>query len=121
MNKEYFQKVLEEEQEIRRDKFYLFMKNEGFTETIGKNLNFADDMPLFYKRIGENKFLVFNIPYYGKVKGRFFQADFWRVKVNNEDAFLKKKIDKNLYDDIILGFRMERNLELYYKEIGREV
>jgi hypothetical protein len=103
MNIKDFQKAFEEKQALRRDSFYRFMKNESFTEAIGKNLNFANDMPLFYKRIGGNKFLVFNIPYFGKIKGRFFEADFWRVNVKDEKDFLNKKLDRKMYQDIILG------------------
>ena len=114
-NVEYYKKY-REEQESRKAKFYLLMKNEGFVETIDLTNNFAKNEPLFYKKISDNKFIVFNIPYYGKLKNAFFQADFWKVYVSNEGEFLNKKLKNSDYKDVMLGFTIERDIELYYFE-----
>jgi len=116
MKKSDFDKKYREEQEYRKSKFYIMMKNEGFIETVDKTNNFSKGEPLFYKRISESEFLAFNISYYEKLNNAFFQSDFWKIYVSSEDDFLNKKLEKNQYKDIILGFRIERDMDLFNQE-----
>ena len=103
-------------EEKNKQVFLNFMKSEGYTEVNDKADSFQKNMPVFYKRVSEDEFLVFNIPYYGKVAGANFVTDFWRVKADFEEEFLKKRIADDNLKLILLGFQLEKDLELYKKK-----
>ena len=97
----------------KRDEIIKFLKSEDFAETIDNKGNFAKDCPLFYKKVKENKFLIFNNPFYdGKNNSPTF--DFWKVDAHSEKEFLQNK--KLNITEIRLGFDLKRDIELYKKE-----
>jgi hypothetical protein len=70
-------------------------------------------MPIYFRQISENKFLVFNVPFYGKVKNASFQTDFWEVTALSENEFINERLlDENL-KTVLLGFDLEEDIELY--------
>ena len=76
-------------------------------------------MPVFYKKVSEDIFLVFNIPTYSNIKKYGFHADFWKVIAKSDSEFLASKIeDKNL-TDLRLSFHLERDLSLFKEEFLR--
>ena len=111
MTKREILQQLRKREEQRKIDFISFMKNEGFTETIDKIGNFQTDMPLFYKKVADNNFFIFNIPY-DKVKNASFQADFWVINANSKNDFL---LNSNEYNSqhVLFGFELETNIDLY--------
>lgn len=92
-----------------------FLVEQGFTEAIDSVGNFHTDSPLFYKRLDEMRFLVFNSPY-TEVKMKYATYDFWIVHGKTSREFLKKKILKERKIEVRLGFNIERDMALYLKE-----
>jgi hypothetical protein len=119
MNKnEFFEKIkLREEQ--KKEYFYRFLIAEGFTETLDEIGNFKTKTPLFYMQVTENKFLVFNIPFYGKIKTATFQSDFWLVTAISEKEFLKHKLLNENLENILLGFDLDNNMDLYDAQLSK--
>ncbi|RYJ44268.1 hypothetical protein NU09_0878 [Flavobacterium beibuense] len=89
------------------------MQKEGFKEAIDTKGNFEKGMPLFYKRIKESTFIIFNVPYYGKEKNADFQTDLWLVECTSANLFLKHSITDGIRRLILLGFELEKHLEIY--------
>jgi hypothetical protein len=118
MNKREILQNLKLREQEKEAKFMEFMKTEGFTQTIDKTNNFQTNMPLFYRKVSENQFLVFNIPFFNKVKEAHFEIDFWKITAKSEEEFLTFKVlDENLIT-LLLGFEMEKHLGLYKKIIS---
>ncbi len=98
---------------FKRDKIIEFLKNEDFIETKGKGGNFIIDCPLFYKKVNDNKFLIFNNPFYdGKNNSSTF--DFWKINCKSEKEFLQPK--KVNITQVKLEFNLTEDLELYKRE-----
>lgn len=119
MTKAEILKIERQKQQDRCDRFISFIKNEGFIETVDKVGSFASKMPVFYKKVSEDIFLVFNIPTYSNIKKYGFHADFWKVIAKSDSEFLASKIeDKNLID-LRLSFDLERDLNLFKEELTK--
>lgn len=119
MTKTEILKLHKEKQIELCDEFIVFVKNEGFIETVDKIGNFSMKMPLFYRKLSDNVFLAFNIPTFDNLKKYDFHVDFWKIIANSEKDFLDSKIeDKNL-TDLRLSFKLERDLDLYKEEISK--
>lgn len=101
------------------NEFITFVKTEGFVETTDKVGNFSTKMPVFYKKVSENVFLVFNIPTFDNIKKNGFCADFWKVIAKSESEFLNSKLENKNLIDIRLGFILERDLSLYKHELSK--
>ena len=113
MNKKEILEKIRLREENKKKSFVEFAKDENFNEEIDKVGNFAKDMPIYYRRISENKFLAFNIPFYGKVKNVSFQTDFREITALSEKELLKNKLlDENL-KTVMLGFDLQEDIELY--------
>ena len=113
MNKNEILEKIRLTEENKKKSFVEFAEAEKFNKKIDKVGNFAKDMPIYYRRISENKFLAFNIPFYGKVKNASFQIDFWEITALSENEFLKNKLlDENL-KSVLLGFDLQEDIELY--------
>jgi len=93
-----------------------FIKEENFIETIDTSGNFASQQPLFYKRISPNQFLAFNRPFVDK-KNNDATFDFWLIKVDSENIFLNKRLNKNELINVRYGFELERDIDLYNSKI----
>ena len=107
-------KILEKirlREEHKYNAFYQFVLEEGFTETIDKIGNFSKNKPLFYKKIAQNKFFAFNIPYYGKILNVPFQTNFWLIKAFEINEILENRIQHMNLETIVLGFNLELDLE----------
>ena len=100
------------------NEFMKFIKNEKFIETKDKFGFFGPTKsPVFYKKVSENIYLVFNIPWFTKFNKHRFEADFWKVIAPSEKEFLNLKIeDKNLFD-LKFSFNLEKDLNFYKEEI----
>lgn len=113
MNKQEILEKIRLREEDKMKLFVEFAETEKFNKEIDKVGNLAKDTPIYYRRISENKFLAFNIPYYGKVKNASFQTDFWEITALSENEFLKNKLlGKNL-KTVLLGFDLQEDIELY--------
>ena len=119
MRKTEIRKIEYEIQKKLCNEFISFMKNIGFNETKDNQRNFYAEMPVFYKKVSENIFLVFNIPTFDNIKQCGFHADFWRVIANSEVDFLNSKIDDKNLIDLRLSFNIDRDLSLYLKELSK--
>jgi hypothetical protein len=97
----------------KRNEIIQFLKSEGFIETKGKGGNFSKDCPLFYKKIKENRFLVFNNPFHDD-KNLSSTFDFWKIKAHSEKEFLQDK--KVNITKIKLEFDLGKDIELYRGE-----
>lgn len=106
-----------EKQQELCDIFISFVRNEGFIEKVDKVRNFAPNMPLFYKRVSEEVFLVFNIPTFGNIKKFGFVADFWKVFAKSESDFLNAKMEDKKIIGLRLSFNLEDDLNLYKDEL----
>ncbi len=96
--------------------FIIFMENEGFIETIDKVGNFAEKMPMFYRKISEEIYLVFNLPTFSNIKKYGFHADFWKVFVKSRNELLTEMLgDKNKIF-LMASFDLERDSDLYKSE-----
>ncbi|MCU4158434.1 hypothetical protein J1N10_20850 [Carboxylicivirga sp. A043] len=100
----------------KRKSIIEFIKQEHFEETIDSIGNFALQKPLFYKRISKNEFLAFNQPFFD-LKTNDSVFDFWLVKAESENMFLKNKLNRKDLTDLRLGFDLERDIELYNDKI----
>lgn len=98
----------------RKQEMLAFIKSEGFIETIDKVGNFDKDCPLFYKKISESIFLIFNMPFCN-AKSEQATFDLWKIKTETEKEFLSKRTNDQI--GIMLGFDLKRDLELYHKEL----
>ncbi|NQU54449.1 MAG: hypothetical protein HQ522_18145 [Bacteroidetes bacterium] len=96
----------------------VFLKNENFTETIDTIGNLRKEYPLFYKQLSENKFLIFNQPYYD-LNSKQTIYDFWKIEAKNEKEFLLKKT-KN-FVSIKYGFNMLDDIDRYNNENKKNV
>lgn len=105
---------LNSEQQEYLFNFKRFAHSEGFTETSSKAGNFNVGTPIFYKRVADDKFLVFNIPF--KEVQKQFYVDFWIINTESKNNFLVRKVDDKKLQDIRLGFTME-NIGLYHNII----
>lgn len=94
--------------------FKQFVHSEGFTETSSNAGNFNLGAPIFYKRVANDKFLVFNIPF-NEVQKQFY-VDFWIINTESKNFFLVRKVDDKKLKDIRLGFTIE-NIGLYHNLI----
>jgi hypothetical protein len=113
MNKREILAKIKLREEKKRKSFIEFAQAEKFNENIDKVGNFAKNMPIYFRQISENKFLVFNVPFYGKVKNASFQTDFWEVTALSENEFINERLlDENL-KTVLLGFDLEEDIELY--------
>lgn len=99
--------------EYERKEMLAFLKNENFVKTTDNIGNFNKDCPLFYKRISENKYVIFNMPFC-KSKSKQATFDFWKINSRTEKDFLLKKTEKIV--TIKLGFNLPKDLELYIIE-----
>lgn len=98
----------------KRNESIKFLKSEKFIEAKGMGGSFAKDCPLFYKKIKEDKFLVFSNPFYdGKNDSPTF--DFWRINARFENEFLQN--NKVNIIQIKLGFDFKKDIEFLEKEI----
>lgn len=113
MNKKEILEKIRLREENKKKSFVEFAEAEKFNEEIDKVGNFAKDMPIYYRRISENKFLAFNIPFYGKVKNASFQTDFWEITALSENEFLKNKLLDENRKTVLLGFDLQEDIELY--------
>lgn len=113
MTKNEILKNLKIRDEDKKYEFLKFMKNENFIETINHSGFFPEKSPLFYKQVANHKFLLFNIPFYGRLKNVGFNSEFWTVNTNTEKNFLKNILNENDYDEILLGFELENDLAVY--------
>ena len=104
MTKAEVLKEIKKREEQKMQKFTAFMLAEKFTETKDDMGNFSKNMPVFFKKLSENNFLIFNIPFYGKGKGKMFQTDFWKLSAKTEDEFLNQKVES-------------KNLQLFYLDL----
>lgn len=91
---------------------YKFFKINNFKETVDKIGNFRLEKPLFYKRLTNECFISFNRPFVTD-KDNDCTFDFWKVNVKSEKNFLKAKLDDNLLINLMLGFDLERDVNLY--------
>ncbi len=113
MNKREILAKIKLREEKKKKSFIEFTQAEKFNENIDKVGNFAKNMPIYFRQVSENKFLIFNIPFYEKVKNASFQTDFWEVTALSENEFLNEKLlDENL-KTVLLGFDLEKDIELY--------
>ncbi len=101
------------------NEFIEFVKHEGFIETIGQTGCFSENVPVFYKKVSENIFLAFNIPFYKKIKDLGFCADFWRINAKSENEFIKSKVKSENLIDLRLGFSLERDFDFYNEELSK--
>lgn len=101
------------------NEFITFTKTEGFIETIDKVGNFSSKKPVFYKKVSEKNFLVFNIPTFGNIKKYGFCSDFWKVIAKSESEFLNSRLENKNLIDLRLGFTLERDLSLYKYELSK--
>jgi hypothetical protein len=90
-----------------------FLRKERFIETVDNIGNFRKDYPLYYKKLLNNKYLVFNQPYHD-IKSNQTIFDFWKVNAKTEKEFLSKKT-KNIVS-VKLGFNLTEDIELYNNE-----
>lgn len=107
------------EAQEKYDDFIIFMEKEGFIETIDKVGNYAQKMPMFYKMMSEEIYLVFNIPTFGNIKKYGFHADFWKVFVKSRNELLEDIIIEKNKVFILPSFDMERDLEVYRNELSK--
>lgn len=110
-------KIESKKQQDLCDKFISFMKSESFIETTTNVGGFASNMPVFYKKVSESVYLVFNIPFYTNKNKISFQTDFWRAIAKSELEFLKQKIEDDNLIDLRLGFDLNRDLSIYKEEL----
>jgi len=115
MLKQYKEKFQREAQE-KYSEFIIFMKSDGFIETIDTIGNFALKQPMFYKKISEEIYLVFNLPVFYLIKTQGFHADFWKVYAKSETELLKKLIPENNKIFLMPSFDLKRDSELYKQE-----
>lgn len=97
----------------KRQEMLLFLKSEGFTESIDKIGNFCKNCPIHYKRIADDTFLIFNNPFQDE-KHDSTNFDFWKIRSYSERDFLAKTTTNQTL--IIPGFHLDRDIELYGKE-----
>lgn len=117
MKKAELLKIQAKKQIDNYNKFLSFMKSENFIETNTNVGGFASKMPIFYKKVSEGIYLVFNIPYYTHNNKSSFQTDFWRISAKTESEFLKQKIEDENLIDLRLGFDLERDLKMFKEEL----
>jgi hypothetical protein len=96
--------------------FKIFMLSQGFKEGISKSGNFGSGSPVYYKKVADETFLAFNIPYYGKTKNASFYSDFWTIKASSEKDFLVKGVNDANLIEIRLGFTME-HIDIYLNKL----
>lgn len=113
--KQYKEKFKREAQE-KYSEFIIFMESDGFIETIDTIGNFALKQPMFYKKISEEIYLVFNLPVFNLIKTQGFHADFWKVYAKSETELLKKLIPENKKLFLMPSFDLKRDSELYKQE-----
>lgn len=92
---------------IKQLKFY------NFKIAVDKSGFFSTDDNLYYKSIGEKKFLI--LSHFGKKFKNFEMEgfDFWIASFNSEKSIgIEKPIKQN---DIILGFDLKRDLIILKK------
>ena len=80
----------------------------NFTKTVDTVGNFGKDDDIYYKNIGENKFLVFN--HYNAKKWFVSGFDCWIATFKKESNIGKKRCLLN--QDIRLSFHLDRDYEL---------
>ncbi len=89
---------------------YKFLDIENFTESKDKLPFFNSKAKIFFKKINNSFYLVFEV----MAKKRSLDAHnaaFWIV----ESTDLKKVVDEKCYVDILLGFDLDRDREVYQK------
>jgi hypothetical protein len=118
MTKAEILKRMKEKQAELYNEFIDFTKNEGFIETIDKVGNFPSKTHVFFKKISENHYLVFNIPPFGNIKKYGFCADLWKVIAKSESEFINSKLENKNLIDLRLGFNLERDLNLYNETLS---
>lgn len=116
--KKDFMENFKEREEQNEYEFGKFIRNNGFKETKIKHGNSESDLVLFFRKISENIFFVFNIPY-PKVKNKTFKSDFWLVEASSENEFMKKlKFDEN-WKELKIGFELNNDYD-YYRKMEKE-
>jgi hypothetical protein len=98
----------------RNNEMIGFLKENNFVETADKMGLSKKDVPLYYKRVGYDKFLIFTIPYQIK-KTNQWTFDFLKVKAKSEFEFLKRRNSNSR--NIQLGFDLIRDHEMYQCEL----
>lgn len=118
MLKQYKEKFQREAQE-KYSEFIIFMESDGFIENIDTIGNFALKQPMFYKKLSEEIYLVFNLPVFYLIKTQGFHADFWKVYAKSETELLKKLIPENNKIFLMPSFDLKRDSELYKQELSK--
>ncbi|MFC0878716.1 hypothetical protein ACE01N_19130 [Saccharicrinis sp. FJH2] len=90
-----------------------FLKNENFIESKDKAANFKKDTTLFYKKVAENKHLIFHVVFIDK-KSSLVIFDFSKIKAKTEKDFLSRKT--KLKETIKPDFNLSVHRQLYEKE-----
>jgi hypothetical protein len=100
------------------NEFMKFIKNEQFIETKDKFGFFGPTKSLiFYKKVSEKVYFLFNIPWFTTFNKHKFEVDFWKVIAQSEKEFLDLKIEsKNLFD-LKFSFNLEKDLNFYKEEL----
>jgi len=97
----------------KRNEIIEFLKAENFIEAKGKGGCFEKDCSLFYRKVKENKFLIFSNPYNdGKNNSPTF--DFWKINAHSEIEFLQDR--KSNIINIKFGFELEKDIESFVRE-----
>jgi hypothetical protein len=121
MNKNEVLEKIRLREEEKKNFFIEFVQAEKFNEEIDKVGNFAKNMPIYYRQVSENKFLVFNIPFYGKVKNASFYTDFWEITALSEKEFLNHKLLNENLKNVLVGFDLRKDIELYKSQEGETI
>ncbi len=106
-------------QEAKRQFFLEFTQAENFVEAVDMVGNFIKDVPVFYKKITENKFLVFTIPLYDKAEDAPFLTDFYEVTAASEEDFLHHKLTEEHLKSVLSGFDLEDDLAVYNEQVAK--
>lgn len=94
-----------------------FLLKEGFTRTTDEICQYSRNADLYYKKIGLEKYVVFN--HYNKDKKEEFQGfDVWVSKYKSDKAIGKEKHNGN--DSVVLSFKLERDKTLILKIINEK-
>ena len=93
------------------------LKDWNFKKTIDAKSCITTNAPLYYKRVGNDKYLIFthwNAGRYTDKKKKHYKDGFdcWLAKFENEKHIGKKKIADEDLSTIRLGFDLDRDMSL---------
>jgi len=101
--------------EFLKNEMIDFLNRQEFTKTIEKIGNYEKGMPIYYKKVSSNTYLLV-IMFDYKRKGTTTTFDLFKVSAKSEKDLLCKQDDD--IKTIKLGFNLKRDFKLFENEIN---